>query len=356
VSWTATDVKGNTSLPVTQNVTVTDDEAPKAKCKNAITPVVLVNGSYPIPLSLINDNSYDNCAGALTYSLSPAGFNCSNIGSNPVTLTVSDGSLTATCSTTVTVLGQIPTGYIAITPSDNVYTGGIATDLYLGYGPQADTLKAISTGTSPITAWSWTGSTASGALSPLNAQKAVFVPSAGGTYTYSVTLTNAYGCSSSPIAMSLPFCVKDIRVPGSNDKVYLCHASGNINPPNTLSVSVNAVESHLLGHAGDKLGNCDQTCGTTAARTLGGGGYLVGDEVKVYPNPNSGSFTLELPYIENKASVTITDVTGKVISRKAIGYNDGYKFNINLGDIARGVYMVDVLYDDKQFRTKLVIQ
>jgi hypothetical protein len=123
-----------------------------------------------------------------------------------------------------------------------------------------------------------------------------------------------------------------------------------------LSVSTNAVASHLTGHAGDKLGSCDQTCGATTARTLGGNSSLVGDEVKVYPNPNSGSFTVELPYIENKASITITDVTGKLIQQRTIGYNDGYKFSIHLGDIARGIYMVDVLYDDKQFRTKLVIQ
>ncbi len=363
VYWTATDAHGNTSLPVTQSVTVLDDQAPTAKCKVSPAPITLVSGtgSVPVTAALIDDGSFDNCASnTLSYSVAPTSFNCSSIGSNPATntviLTVDDGKgHTATCSSVMTVIGEIPSGYITVTPSDNTYTGGVVTNVYLGYGPQTDTLKAISTGTSPITSYSWGGSTLSGALSPLNAQKAAFVPASSGTYNYSVTLTNAYGCTSQSLAMSVPFCVKDIRVPGANDKVYLCHASSN-NATNTLSVSTNAVASHLTGHAGDRLGLCDQACGTTTARTLGGSNYLVGEEVKIYPNPNSGSFTVELPYIENRASITIMDVTGKMIQRLAIGYNDGYKFNLNLGDVAKGIYMVDVIYDDKQFRTKLLIQ
>lgn len=100
-TFVATDAVGNSSN-CTFNVVVVDNEAPTATCQNAI---VQLNGSGNVMLNTsdINNGSSDNCAIA-SLSLSQTAFNCSNIGVNSVTLTVTDaaGNI-ATCNANVTV-------------------------------------------------------------------------------------------------------------------------------------------------------------------------------------------------------------------------------------------------------------
>ncbi len=104
VTATATTECGSTSC--TFDVTVIDNEAPQARCKPVT--VTLVNGTANITAADVNDNSKDNC-GVQSVSVSPNTFNCSNVGTNTVTLTVTDiHGNSSTCNTTVTVVSGIP--------------------------------------------------------------------------------------------------------------------------------------------------------------------------------------------------------------------------------------------------------
>jgi hypothetical protein len=88
-----------------------------------------------------------------------------------------------------------------------------------------------------------------------------------------------------------------------------------------------------------------------------GSSGVAGGEVKVYPNPNTGSFIVELPYIEDEqAQITVTDIHGKVITRKVVVGKASHKVPFDLGDVARGVYFVEVDYDDQRFRSKLIVR
>ncbi len=83
---------------------VTLNHPPVANCKNA-TVYLNATGQASIISSDINNGSTDLDGDALTYSLSKSSFNCSNLGSNAVTLTVADiYGATATCTATVTVI------------------------------------------------------------------------------------------------------------------------------------------------------------------------------------------------------------------------------------------------------------
>jgi gliding motility-associated-like protein len=101
VTWTVTDVNGNT-VSAAQTVTVIDNQAPQVLCQN-----VLVNldatGSATVTATQVNNGSTDNCSIASTV-LSQTSFSCSNVGVNPVTLTVTDntGNI-STCSAFVIV-------------------------------------------------------------------------------------------------------------------------------------------------------------------------------------------------------------------------------------------------------------
>jgi gliding motility-associated-like protein len=102
VTWTATDVAGNTST-VDQTITVKDVTAPIVITKNLVVSLD-VTGNVAINAAQINNGSRDNC-GILSTSIAPTAFTCANLGTNTVTLTVTDtnGNVTK-ANATVTVV------------------------------------------------------------------------------------------------------------------------------------------------------------------------------------------------------------------------------------------------------------
>jgi hypothetical protein len=83
-------------------VTVQDNVAPMAKCKN-ITVQLDANNSASITATDVNNGSSDNC-GIASLSVSPSTFDCANVGENTVVLTVTDvNGNTSTCNAKVTV-------------------------------------------------------------------------------------------------------------------------------------------------------------------------------------------------------------------------------------------------------------
>jgi hypothetical protein len=349
-TWSLVDKCGNAAANQVQTITVKDNTAPTV----VTTPVsvTLVNGLATITATNVNNGSYDNCTAgnALTMALSRTSFSCADIGTKTVTLTVTDAcNNSANANATITINGYAPACSITSIPSNTVFTGGNPNNIYLGYGPQSATLSASASGGTGFT-YSWSPAAK---LSATNIANPVFTPTAGGNYTYTVTATNGNGCFAT---RTITMCVLDIRVPGSNGKVYICHVPNSTNSV-PLSISDNAVSSHVPGHPGDRLGSCDQViCATTSTRMSGDIRNEVGDEVKVYPNPNTGVFTVELPYIHDKATITVMDVAGKIILKKTVKDGDGNKQRIDLGDAARGVYMLHVQCDDVVFRGKLNVE
>ncbi|MEY3367202.1 MAG: hypothetical protein RI973_357 [Bacteroidota bacterium] len=101
VTLTVTDVNGNTAT-CTAAVTVADNVAPLALCKPA-TLSLGADGTVTVLAASVDNNSNDAC-GIINRSLSPASFNCTHVGLNTVTLTVTDvNGNSSACSATVTV-------------------------------------------------------------------------------------------------------------------------------------------------------------------------------------------------------------------------------------------------------------
>ncbi|MBK9329267.1 MAG: HYR domain-containing protein [Sphingobacteriales bacterium] len=107
VTWTVTDVNGNTSTCET-SVYVYDDELPVAACKNV---TLQLNGASFVSItpSTIDNGSTDNCTLVTGNSaVSQTTFTCSNVGLNTVTLTVIDNSgNTGTCNAAVTIVDNV---------------------------------------------------------------------------------------------------------------------------------------------------------------------------------------------------------------------------------------------------------
>jgi len=131
VTWTATDDAGNRAT-CTQQVTVKDTEAPKAKCKG-ITVSLDSNGQASISASDVDGGSSDNCA-IKSRSINKGIFTCADKGANTVTLTVEDAAGNSdSCTATVTVVDNTPPSIAC--PADvtvNADENCQATDVDLG--------------------------------------------------------------------------------------------------------------------------------------------------------------------------------------------------------------------------------
>ncbi len=358
VTVTATDECGNKSSK-SFNVIVKDTEKPVAKCKPAT--VTLLNGTAVISASDVDDGSTDNC-GIQSVTVAPKVFTCSNIGINNVELTITDihGNVSK-CQTTVEVVGELPTCSITSMPSDPTFTGGVPTNLYLGYGPTSTKLKVNAPASGAPYTYSWAPSTG---LNSTITGDPTFTPTAEGTYTFVVTTTNKFGCKAT---CSITICVLDIRVPGTNGKkVYVCHTPpGNPTNVQLLSVSVNAVSAHIFspGH-GDRLGRCDQYICSSAAISSISSSFIEEDElpkmieaisfkVTAFPNPSNSDFSVivKSPNVE-PIQVRVLDMFGREVFKQSnVSANSmlriGQKFH-------SGVYTIEALQGNKRQLVKVI--
>lgn len=355
IEWTATDPSTN-SAKCTQTITVNDTEKPNTVCQNVT--VTLVNGTATITAADVNNGSTDNC-GIQSVSIDKKTFSCADVGANTVTLTVTDiHGNQQTCAATVTVIGEVPTCTITSVPADNTYTGGVPTNIYLGYGPQSTTLQVSAPSSGAPYTYSWSPSTG---LSNTTSSAPAFTPTTGGTYTFTVMVTNKYGCSNT---CTITICVLDIRVPGTKGKkVYVCHTPpGNPGNANTLELNVSAVPAHIFnpGH-GDHLGTCDQVICTpqntltTAMRkpvndvTEG----IEGLQVFASPNPTTNAFTVQIASADKQpVTVRIVDLYGRTVLQQT---NVSPTSTLRLGEkLTSGLYMIEVIQGNKSSKLKLL--
>ncbi|WP_353779569.1 LamG-like jellyroll fold domain-containing protein, partial [Winogradskyella sp. 3972H.M.0a.05] len=116
ITWNFDDGNGN-DIDIVQNIIIDDTISPTAVCQDITIQLNNTNGTASITPSQINNGSSDNCSIA-GMSLSQSTFDCTDIGSNVVVLTVTDvGGNTDTCTATVTVnsptiSGGTLTGYL----------------------------------------------------------------------------------------------------------------------------------------------------------------------------------------------------------------------------------------------------
>lgn len=363
VNYSARDQYNNVKT-ASFSITVTDNEAPSVRTKP--WTVTLVNGSASISTANINNGTTDNCIGAITYSLSKSLFSCADVGTNLVTLTATDVSGNSSSATAiVTVVGQKLTSSITASATSAVFTGGVPTNLYVGYGPQTVNLSNIVVGSIGVTyAWSGVGISAN-----TTGQSTVFTAPAAGLYTITCTATNSFGCTTTS---TIAICVRDIRQSATaNSPVFVCHTDMKTGANSTLTLAVSAVANQLSTNPQDKLGSCGMApctqTPTAIANVITADTIVVQSKismpekvaekltVKVSPNPSATSFTFIISSKnKQKVSVQIMDGAGRMMEANN---NAPIEATFRMGEkLISGMYYAVFIQGQERVVVKLIKQ
>ena len=217
-------------------------------------------------------------------------------------------------------------------PDAMTMTTGVNTNtVYIGYTPASDLTLSVqaSGGTSPYSySWSNGATTSSITVFPLTAT------------TYTVTITDANGCSTTA---SKSVNVVDVQC--GNNKVLVCKVPpGNPSNASTTCIAANAVDEQLRN--GSYLGNCTQQNLITAKATAP---YL---QLVASPNPASNVFTLTIRSNNyEQAELIVWDVSGRLIERINVLPNTIVKIG---AAYRHGVYMVEVRQGNERVSLKLL--
>ncbi len=362
-TWQAKDVTGNTSTDV-QIITIADNTKPAI---SDVADVTLNCGGSTAPAATGTATASDNCSTAtVTYSDATNG--------NVITRTwkATDAAGNYSTSTQSITVGSPFSPNITSVPTTSTYTGGIATNLYLGYGAQSTKLEvcALPSSGAPYT-YTWSGA-ATSRLSSTTSSAPVFTPNTYGSFTFTVSVKNKFGCTYTDY---ITICVTDIRVGTNGSKVYVCNTVrdkyGRASKQ-TLQVAISQVASYINSSNCDndeaRLGSCDQTpCNytglTTASSTVKQGVTSEGGvnvktmtteeelKVTVMPNPSTTFFTLKLESkYETPVNLRVMDGSGRVVdARTKLGANSTLQIGHNYSS---GTYYAELI----QGGTRKVVQ
>jgi hypothetical protein len=333
-TWKATDISGNFTTG-NQTITVEDVTNPSITC-----PAPALTSCNLLPVATGTATGSDNCSSvAISYT------DASTQSSNPedssfyhyyITRTWKATDVTgnfSTCTQPIEVNNK--RGYITMDPLVPV-AGQYPKTIYLGYGPQSVTLTLhINGGTGPLS-YSWASDVTPGNIgSPTSAATSVAPTD---TTLYTATISDGTGC---PVSISEIVYVIDAI---EKNKIMICHLPPD-NPTNTqlITVASSAVASHLAH--GDYLGQCPTFRTVTLPK-----------EIKVYPNPNNGMFTVELPATGKSSEIRVMDMMGRTIAKRNVGIDESRKIHFSMESVSKGMYFVEVLTGEMKTLNKLIIE
>jgi hypothetical protein len=293
-----------------------------------------------MPAMTINPNTSTVCVGQpVTISASGANTYSWNIGSNASSINDTPlSNITYVVTGTSTLTGCAMTLSHNVTVYELPDVGIFASDYQMCPGETVN-LTAFGAQT-----YIWSGNNSTNAVNPV---------SPSGTTTYTVFGTNTYGCVGQ--ATQLVVVHPAPQVSGTPYPAMICAGEEVVlSGSGATSYSWMSPESYLLGNnvlAYPKTSTSYTVTGTdqngcSASNVVvvsvdpctGIASYGSGASIRVYPNPNSGVFSIDLGSA-TEAVTEISDVTGRVIARVQ---SQDQIVTMNIEGFASGVYYARV--------------
>lgn len=78
-------------------------------------------------------------------------------------------------------------------------------------------------------------------------------------------------------------------------------------------------------------------------------------QLSVYPNPNNGEFTVQVPSNLAEGTMSVMDLNGRVVIEEAFN-NTSNGIEINVKGVENGMYIVRIATNDAQYQTQIVVQ
>lgn len=104
------------------------------------------------------------------------------------------------------------------------------------------------------------------------------------------------------------------------------------------------------------IGNCTQISECISITSLDSSvsiNQFIKSDIKVYPNPNNGQFTLELgKKPQGKLNLTISNTLGQIIHKQQLTRTTN---TIDLANVEKGIYIMDLFSPTQSFKTRIVI-
>lgn len=339
-------------------VTVKDTEKPTISSQSLTNAFCYQsNGYYTLPALEAADNVKEGLT--VTYSISGAtqrngdGTDASghfNVGTSTISWTVTDAAGNTANSNSTVIIHPLPKGTIPDVWA--LKRGAEVNTLYLGYGPGSLTLTAMPNGNLSGYTYQWTdGSKVAG-----NSKALEVSPSTPGVYTYTVTATDANGCS---WTNSKQIKLVDIRCGENLDKVLVCRVyiksdklTDNCVAPERVKIFLG--KGGYLGSCKRQTGLLAQTIQKETPENKEAKGLLSSNKLRLtaLPNPSSRYFTLvSKSGSDKKIEIRITDQLGRRLENKIMTPNSYLQVGFGYRP---GIYYVEAVQGKEQVTLKLI--
>ncbi len=348
VTLTVTDTHGN-SATGTAVITVEDNIIPIAIAQD-LTIALDAAGVATITPAQVNNNSTDNCT--LTYILDISSFDSNDLGENTVTLTVTDAD------------GNTSTDTAVITVEDTIPPVAAAHDM---------TITLDATGTASITPEEVNNNSTDNSEMTYSLDVSTFTCEDAGENTVTLTVTDAGGNISTATAI---ITIEDEIAPTAtahditislNESLEAVITAEDIddNSSDNCSIATYSVDTTVFNcdNIGENIVTLTITdaYGNTATDTAivtvndaenhceaaGTLEYSFKD-IKIYPNPTSGSFTIS-GLKEEVNRIGLYDISGRLIQDIVPGTAD-------ISQLNAGIYFLKISGDTGSITKEIIKQ
>ncbi|MFK5878805.1 MAG: T9SS type A sorting domain-containing protein [Flavobacteriaceae bacterium] len=345
VMLTVTDSSSNSNT-ISAVVTLIDNIDPTVITQN-ITVQLDANGTASITVNDVENGSTDNCT-VSNSSLDITSFTCTDLGSNTVTLSVTDQS------------GNTGTQTATVTVEDSINPVAISQDI---------TVQLDINGNATITADDIdNNSTDNCVISNKSLDITSFDCSNLGANTVMLTVTDS---SSNSNTVSAAVTVVDNIDPTAigqditvdlADNTEVIITANDVNNGSfdncgfTLSIDVDTFtvvgDYPVVLTITDIAGNSSSvTVTVTVEDTLGVDDFDLENQIKIYPNPTLGVFNIEIQSLKENATLEIYDILGKQIQSEILNKNTT---QLDISNYANGVYFLRFISDGKVSTKRIV--